>query len=76
MKRWEIQQLNTIQDHNGASMQYRRAGTVSNDLQILLVNSWICHPYTDQYNPTQHTEDEKITSGQRTRAVIYPSAFD
>lgn len=76
MKRWEIEQLNTTQDHNGASMQCRRAGMVSNYLQILLVNSWICHPYSDQSNPTQRMEDERITFGQRTGAVIYPSAFD
>lgn len=40
VKRWEIQQFNTIQDHDGASIWYRgTAHTFPNDLQIPLVSS-------------------------------------
>lgn len=42
LKRWEIQHFNTIQDHDGASMWYRRTEhTFPNDLQIPFVNSWL-----------------------------------
>lgn len=77
MQGWEIQHFNTIQDHDGTSMHYRRrASTVPNDPLILLVNSWICHPLTKQSNSSQCMEDEKITSGQRARIVIKLPAFD
>lgn len=76
VKRWEIQQFNTIQDHDGASMWYKRtANTAPNDLQIPLVNSWLCHPYSDRSSPAHCMEDEEITSGQRNRAMIKPSVF-
>lgn len=77
MKRWEIQHFNTIQDHASASMWYRRAAhTFPNDLQIPLVNSWLCHPWADQSNSAHCMEDEEITSGQKNRAMIKLSGFD
>lgn len=76
MKRWEIQQFNTIQDHDGASMWYRRtAHTFLNNLQIPLVSSGFAIRALTHL--TAHCmEDEKITSGQRNREMIKPSLFD
>jgi len=60
VKIWEMQQFSTVQDHSGASMWYRRASTVPKDLQILLVNSWTCHPHTDQSNSAQSMEETRL----------------